>query len=256
MSKNTNYRQLLAEGEIEAGTLLDAIDALRAELYDEVWQKARDMGYGNVTDALVELDRMKQAPSLPAAGSAVAVLLPALRQYRHNCGGDELIPGYDYEETNRIVAALSAHVSVPRELVEDLVGHIEDITCTHDNTHRGGAIWEICDDCGDKWADDRGGKPAFKWPECVEKARALLNEGEPAGQYNRKRIGWELERTAMGDGYYGNALRVAKDIPGLTDQDRAVLDRYATGAQHGTDHLALQDIAMRVYAAQGEGEGQ
>ena len=86
--------------------------------------------------------------------------------------------------------------------------------------------------------------------------RALLNKGEPAEQYNRKRIGWELERTAMGDGYYGNALRVAKDIPGLTDQDRAVLDRYATGAQHGTDYIALQDIAMRVYAAQGEGEGQ
>lgn len=83
---------------------------------------------------------------------------------------------------------------------------------------------------------------------------ALINaaaavQGEPAEQYNHKRIGWELERTAMGDGYYGNALRVAKDIPGLTDQDRAVLDRYATGSQHDTDHIALQDIAMRVYAA-------
>ena len=82
----------------------------------------------------------------------------------------------------RIVAALSAqqpaHVSVLRGLVEEFVAHIKDITCTHDNTHRGGAIWEICDDCGDKWADDRGGKPAFKWPECVEKARAILNGGE------------------------------------------------------------------------------
>src|SRR5690554_6667913 len=28
-------------------------------------------------------------------------------------------------------------------------------------------------------------------------------QGEPAEQYNHKRIGWELERTAMGDGYYG-----------------------------------------------------
>lgn len=41
-------------------------DQYRAELYDEVWQKARDMGYGNVTDALVELERIKAAP--PAAG--------------------------------------------------------------------------------------------------------------------------------------------------------------------------------------------
>lgn len=32
----------------------------RAELYDEVWQKARDMGYGNVTDALAEVERLKE----------------------------------------------------------------------------------------------------------------------------------------------------------------------------------------------------
>lgn len=40
-------------------------DKYRAELYDEVWNKARDMGYGNVTEALVALDRIKSAP--PAA---------------------------------------------------------------------------------------------------------------------------------------------------------------------------------------------
>ena len=34
--------------------------------------------------------------------------------------------------------------------------------CFHENTHRGGAIWTICDDCGAKWADDRGG---FKKPK-------------------------------------------------------------------------------------------
>jgi hypothetical protein len=65
-------------------------------------------------------------------------------------------------------------------------------------------------------------------------------------QYNERRIAWELERTAMGDGYYGNALRVAKDIPCVTPEDRAVLDRYATGTQTGIDHLALQDIALRT----------
>ena len=36
-------------------------DKYRAELYDEVWQRARDMGYGNATDALVELERLKAA---------------------------------------------------------------------------------------------------------------------------------------------------------------------------------------------------
>lgn len=30
-------------------------DKYRAELYDEVWQKARDMGFNNVTDALAKL---------------------------------------------------------------------------------------------------------------------------------------------------------------------------------------------------------
>lgn len=36
-------------------------DKYRAELYDEVWEKARGMGYGNVTNALVELERTKAA---------------------------------------------------------------------------------------------------------------------------------------------------------------------------------------------------
>jgi hypothetical protein len=34
----------------------------RAELYDEVWEQARSMGYGNVTNALVELERLRAAP--------------------------------------------------------------------------------------------------------------------------------------------------------------------------------------------------
>lgn len=68
----------------------------------------------------------------------------------------------------------------------------------------------------------------------------------PAAQYNCHRIAWELELTAMGDGYGGNALRAAKDLPGLTDEDRALLDRYATGTQTGTDHIALQTLALRI----------
>ena len=59
-------------------------------------------------------------------------------------------------------------------LIRELVEHIERNTCTHEETHRGGAIWEICDACGAKWADDEGGRPEFKWPAVVEKARAIL----------------------------------------------------------------------------------
>lgn len=33
--------------------------------------------------------------------------------------------------------------------------------CRHESRHRGGVIWEICDFCGAKWADDKGGfKPS------------------------------------------------------------------------------------------------
>lgn len=59
-------------------------------------------------------------------------------------------------------------------LIRELVDHIERNTCTHEETHRGGAIWEVCDSCGARWADDEGGKPEFKWPAVVEKARAIL----------------------------------------------------------------------------------
>ena len=61
-----------------------------------------------------------------------------------------------------------------KQLVQELVREVERNTCAHEETHRGGFNWEICDMCGAKWADDEGGKPEFKWPDAVEKARAML----------------------------------------------------------------------------------
>lgn len=61
-----------------------------------------------------------------------------------------------------------------REVLTRLLSYAERQICTHEETHRGGAIWEICDICGDMWADDRGGKPEFKWPAEIEAARAIL----------------------------------------------------------------------------------
>ncbi|MDY1279595.1 hypothetical protein ACM8AR_21515 [Pseudomonas aeruginosa] len=60
------------------------------------------------------------------------------------------------------------------DLLHGLISEVERKTCCHEETHRGGAIWEICDSCGAKWADDEGGKPEFAWPESVDKARAFL----------------------------------------------------------------------------------
>ena len=59
------------------------------------------------------------------------------------------------------------------EVIAGLVYEVERNICPHEETHRGGQ-WEICDMCGSRWADDRGGKPEFKWPKVVEKARAML----------------------------------------------------------------------------------
>lgn len=77
-------------------------------------------------------------------------------------------------------------------------------------------------------------------------------EPQPA-TYNRKRIAWELERTAMGDGCYGNALRVAKDFPEATPSVRSLLDRWATGKQNGlSDQTDLCAFALQIYAADKE----
>lgn len=52
-------------------------------------------------------------------------------------------------------------------------------TCTHEETHRGGFLWEICDQCGAKWADDEGGRPEFQEPDEWSKAlSALANTGK------------------------------------------------------------------------------
>lgn len=47
-------------------------------------------------------------------------------------------------------------------------------TCQHGETYRGGLLWEICSDCGAKWADDEGGKPEWQDPPEWTKARAAL----------------------------------------------------------------------------------
>ena len=81
----------------------------------------------------------------------------------------------------------------------------------------------------------------------LDAAISAPGQEPPPSAYNLKRIAWELERTAMNDGYYGNALRVAKDLPVVTAADRSLLDRYATGRECGRDHFELQDLAMRIY---------
>lgn len=51
-----------------------------------------------------------------------------------------------------------------RAALKGLLARDQRNTCLHESTHRGGAIWEICDGCGLKWADDEGGKPEWVDP--------------------------------------------------------------------------------------------
>lgn len=59
-------------------------DQYRAELYDEVWEKARGMGYGNITDALAELERLKSAE---ASSEPVKLAFPTMLRKMWS-GGD------------------------------------------------------------------------------------------------------------------------------------------------------------------------
>jgi hypothetical protein len=107
--------------------------------------------------------------------------------------------------TRRLVACWNALDGVPTEWLEnyvsgnaenvlqenaalvkerdELVASLREITdfasrqvCQHEETHRGGSIWEICDSCGEKWADDKGGKPVWRDPIEIENAINVLSK--------------------------------------------------------------------------------
>ena len=90
-----------------------------------------------------------------------------------HASGPRATPETDYAawgETDVVEAAFARRLERQRdglmEALERLLLRDMMNTCQHEETHRGGAIWEICDQCDAKWADDRGGKP--KWQEPVE----------------------------------------------------------------------------------------
>jgi hypothetical protein len=70
--------------------------------------------------------------------------------------------------------ALRAENARLREALKNLLDRDERNTCQHEETHRGGFLWEICDVCGAKWADDMGGKTEWKDPPEWVSARAAL----------------------------------------------------------------------------------
>jgi hypothetical protein len=73
----------------------------------------------------------------------------------------------------RIVKEHNSHAALV-EALRALLNHVDRETCVHESTHRGGAIWTICDGCGMEWADDRGGFVPHTDAVAVAQARATL----------------------------------------------------------------------------------
>lgn len=77
-------------------------------------------------------------------------------------------------------------------------------------------------------------------------AAAALLAPAPAQPANLAQIAWQLECTALGHGFHGEALRAALNIPSISDDDAALVARYLAGVQAGADHAALQWLAMTI----------
>jgi hypothetical protein len=56
------------------------------------------------------------------------------------------------------------------QALKEAIGIAYRHMCQHESRHRGGTIWEICDVCGARWADDRGG---FKKDPDLERLESL-----------------------------------------------------------------------------------
>lgn len=59
-------------------------------------------------------------------------------------------------------------------MLEKVIRFAENQLCLHEETHRGGTIWTICNMCGQKWADDEGGFKPYEEPAILTEARNLL----------------------------------------------------------------------------------
>jgi len=102
-----------------------------------------------------------------------------------------------------------------------------------------------------QWIDE-------EWCATLHRAAAALDaeaarlerEAVPPQKYDDHAVARELDRTAQGEAYHGNALYVAKSHPVATDDDRQMLDRWLTGRSVGEfatpDRLALQELAVRI----------
>lgn len=65
-----------------------------------------------------------------------------------------------------------------RKPLEELLKNPNLYPCQHEETHRGGFIWTICDQCGANFADDQGGVPEYEEHPSITRAYEVLKETE------------------------------------------------------------------------------
>ena len=109
--------------------------------------------------------------------------------------------------------------------------------------------------CGTKRRLKGGGSKArirrmgmrCKWANNFQMEKTMTRK-----KYDNQQIAKEIQLTASGQYYYGNALYVAMDMPEIVaapEQRHAIL-RYLTGTQNDTDHIKLQEAAMLISPTQ------
>jgi hypothetical protein len=156
--------------DTSADVTLDANEGIMSSDYEKFWQQIDTLKSDLVAEKglvrfYTEAHRLvkEENAALKAENER---LLPYVDAFRREEGRADKL--------DRKVDELNAENERLRNALRDLLLYAERNTCFHEETHRGGVIWEICDSCGAKWADDEGGKPEHTAPDELKKAVAIL----------------------------------------------------------------------------------
>lgn len=154
-------------------------------------------------------------------------------------------------------------LQVIKSVIQDLIDEVDRNTCPHEDTHRGGNIWTICDGCGAKWADDEGGFVDHVDSDAMMAARKMVSwiETDP-GKANDVNLNlfWEplMFWAAQSPQHYSHskALRNqarAKKLLELLECDRENRAHYTSIFPNGCDRTVPE--ALRYLATNPRPQG-
>jgi hypothetical protein len=199
---NRNKAELAAEIETVLTTLPAPTQAGELEIEQSLGDAAKEVQRLNAllttasqreADLLKQLDHIRKLDTRAfanwqkereASSQREAALQAEITRWQTRCfaaeahmrdrdGDDtECMDQCQLTELRQREAALRGHLA-------NMLREYDRNTCQHEETHRGGNLWTICDSCGSKWADDQGGFKPYVDPEPVAAARTVLtNTGE------------------------------------------------------------------------------